>query len=70
MTAAPPSINVYETISSITVPTLVIDGTADPMLPLPHGEALAADETSAANSVASFISWDATFGAETWPPGA
>ena len=28
-------------LSSITVPTLVIHGTADPMFPLPHGEALA-----------------------------
>ena len=29
--------------SSITAPTLVIHGTADPMFPLEHGEALAAD---------------------------
>ena len=29
-------------LSSITVPTLVIHGTADPMFPLQHGEALAA----------------------------
>jgi SAM-dependent methyltransferase len=28
-------------LSSITVPTLVIHGTADPMFPLPHGEVLA-----------------------------
>ncbi|MFI5670852.1 alpha/beta fold hydrolase [Streptomyces sp. NPDC051704] len=28
-------------LSSIAVPTLVIHGTADPMFPLPHGEALA-----------------------------
>ncbi|MEV8098578.1 alpha/beta fold hydrolase [Kitasatospora sp. NPDC085879] len=28
-------------LSSITVPTLVIHGTADPMFPLPHGQALA-----------------------------
>ncbi|MCX5208504.1 alpha/beta fold hydrolase [Kitasatospora sp. NBC_00240] len=28
-------------LCSITVPTLVIHGTADPMFPLPHGEALA-----------------------------
>jgi pimeloyl-ACP methyl ester carboxylesterase len=30
-------------LSSITAPTLVIHGTADPMFPLPHGEALAAE---------------------------
>jgi pimeloyl-ACP methyl ester carboxylesterase len=30
-------------LSSITAPTLVIHGTADPMFPLKHGEALAAD---------------------------
>jgi pimeloyl-ACP methyl ester carboxylesterase len=30
-------------ISSIAVPTLVIHGTADPMFPLAHGEALAAE---------------------------
>jgi pimeloyl-ACP methyl ester carboxylesterase len=30
-----------EPLSSITVPTLVIHGTADPMFPLGHGEALA-----------------------------
>jgi pimeloyl-ACP methyl ester carboxylesterase len=30
-------------LSSITVPTLVIHGTADPMFPLPHGEALATE---------------------------
>jgi len=28
-------------LSSIAVPTLVVHGTADPMFPLPHGEALA-----------------------------
>ena len=28
-------------MSSITVPTLVIHGTADPLFPLEHGEALA-----------------------------
>lgn len=28
-------------LSSITVPTLVIHGTSDPLLPLPHGQALA-----------------------------
>ena len=28
--------------SSIVAPTLVIHGTEDPLLPLPHGEALAA----------------------------
>ena len=32
-----------EPLSSITVPTLVIHGTADPMFPLEHGEALAAE---------------------------
>ena len=31
-----------EPLSSITAPTLVIHGTADPMFPLEHGEALAA----------------------------
>ena len=30
-----------EPLSSINVPTLVIHGTADPMFPLGHGEALA-----------------------------
>jgi pimeloyl-ACP methyl ester carboxylesterase len=30
-----------EPISSIAVPTLVIHGTADPMFPLAHGQALA-----------------------------
>jgi pimeloyl-ACP methyl ester carboxylesterase len=30
-------------LSSIAAPTLVIHGTADPMFPLPHGEALAAE---------------------------
>jgi pimeloyl-ACP methyl ester carboxylesterase len=30
-------------LSSISVPTLVIHGTADPMFPLGHGEALAAE---------------------------
>jgi pimeloyl-ACP methyl ester carboxylesterase len=32
-----------EPISSIAVPTLVIHGTADPMFPLAHGQALAAE---------------------------
>ncbi len=32
-----------EVLSSITAPTLVIHGTADPMFPLEHGEALAAE---------------------------
>jgi pimeloyl-ACP methyl ester carboxylesterase len=32
-----------EPVSSITVPTLVIHGTADPMFPLEHGTALAAE---------------------------
>jgi pimeloyl-ACP methyl ester carboxylesterase len=32
-----------EPISSITVPTLVIHGTADPMFPLAHGQALAGE---------------------------
>jgi pimeloyl-ACP methyl ester carboxylesterase len=31
----------HEPLSSITAPTLVIHGTADPMFPLQHGEALA-----------------------------
>jgi pimeloyl-ACP methyl ester carboxylesterase len=30
-----------ESLSSIEAPTLVIHGTADPMFPFPHGEALA-----------------------------
>ena len=30
-----------EPLSSIAVPTLVIHGTADPMFPIPHGDALA-----------------------------
>jgi pimeloyl-ACP methyl ester carboxylesterase len=30
----------HDPLSSITVPTLVIHGTADPMFPLPHGQAL------------------------------
>jgi pimeloyl-ACP methyl ester carboxylesterase len=33
----------YEALSSITTPTLVIHGTADPMFPARHGEALAAE---------------------------
>jgi pimeloyl-ACP methyl ester carboxylesterase len=33
----------YQSLSSITVPTLVIHGTADPMFPPRHGEALAAE---------------------------
>lgn len=33
----------YEPLSSITAPTLVIHGTADPMFPPRHGEALAAE---------------------------
>lgn len=32
-----------EPLSSIKAPTLVIHGTADPMFPLPHGEALASE---------------------------
>src|SRR4029434_4695379 len=31
----------HEPLSSITAPTLVIHGAADPMFPLEHGEALA-----------------------------
>jgi pimeloyl-ACP methyl ester carboxylesterase len=31
----------HAALSSITTPTLVIHGTADPMFPLPHGQALA-----------------------------
>ena len=30
-------------LSNITAPTLVIHGTADPLRPLPHGQALAAE---------------------------
>jgi pimeloyl-ACP methyl ester carboxylesterase len=37
----------HEPLSSIAVPTLVIHGTADPMFPLPHGEALASEIPSA-----------------------
>jgi pimeloyl-ACP methyl ester carboxylesterase len=37
----------HEALSSISVPTLVIHGTADPMFPLEHGEALV-DEIPAA----------------------
>jgi pimeloyl-ACP methyl ester carboxylesterase len=33
----------YPALSTITVPTLVIHGTADPMFPLAHGDALAAE---------------------------
>ena len=33
----------YPALSTITVPTLVIHGTADPMFPPQHGEALAAE---------------------------
>jgi pimeloyl-ACP methyl ester carboxylesterase len=33
----------YEALSTITAPTLVIHGTADPMFPPRHGEALAAE---------------------------
>jgi pimeloyl-ACP methyl ester carboxylesterase len=32
-----------EPLSSIAVPTLVVHGTADPLFPFPHGEALAAE---------------------------
>jgi pimeloyl-ACP methyl ester carboxylesterase len=38
---------VSETLSSIAAPTLVIHGTADPMFPLPHGEALAREISGA-----------------------
>src|SRR5436190_9013509 len=37
-----------EPISSIAVPTLVIHGTADPMFPLAHGQALAEEIPGAA----------------------
>jgi len=37
----------YEALSSITTPTLVIHGTADPMFPPRHGEALAAEISGA-----------------------
>jgi pimeloyl-ACP methyl ester carboxylesterase len=33
----------HQTLSSITAPTLVIHGTADPMFPLAHGQAVAAE---------------------------
>jgi len=33
----------HEALASLTVPTLVIHGTADPMFPFRHGEALAAE---------------------------
>ena len=33
----------YEPLSLLTLPTLVIHGTADPMFPPQHGEALAAE---------------------------
>jgi len=33
----------HKPLSSIEAPTLVIHGTADPMFPLPHGQALAAE---------------------------
>ena len=33
----------YQALSSITAPTLVIHGTADPMFPPRHGEAVAAE---------------------------
>ena len=34
-------------LSKITAPTLVVHGTADPLRPLPHGQALAAQITHA-----------------------
>jgi pimeloyl-ACP methyl ester carboxylesterase len=33
----------HQPLSSITAPTLVIHGTADPMFPLRHGQALASE---------------------------
>jgi pimeloyl-ACP methyl ester carboxylesterase len=41
--AIPESERSYELISTISAPTLVIHGTADPMFPPQHGEALAAE---------------------------
>ena len=41
--AIPDSDRSYGALSTITVPTLVIHGTADPMFPPRHGEALAAE---------------------------
>ena len=41
--AIPDSERSYEALSSITAPTLVIHGTADPMFPPRHGEALVAE---------------------------
>jgi pimeloyl-ACP methyl ester carboxylesterase len=41
--AIPDSERSYEPLSTITGPTLVIHGTADPMFPPQHGEALAAE---------------------------
>jgi pimeloyl-ACP methyl ester carboxylesterase len=41
--AVPDDRRSYEELSSITVPTLVIHGTADPMFPPRHGEAVAAE---------------------------
>jgi pimeloyl-ACP methyl ester carboxylesterase len=41
--AIPESERAYEALSTITAPTLVIHGTADPMFPPRHGEALAAE---------------------------
>lgn len=45
--AIPDSERSYQALSTITVPTLVIHGTADPMFPPRHGEALAAEIPSA-----------------------
>lgn len=41
--AIPDTERSYDALSSITVPTLVIHGTADPMFPPGHGEALAVE---------------------------
>jgi pimeloyl-ACP methyl ester carboxylesterase len=41
--AIPESDRSYPPLSTITAPTLVIHGTADPMFPPRHGEALAAE---------------------------
>jgi pimeloyl-ACP methyl ester carboxylesterase len=42
-------------VSSITVPTLVIHGTADPMFPLEHGKALAEEIPTAPRLSPKFL---------------
>jgi pimeloyl-ACP methyl ester carboxylesterase len=43
MTSSPEAERSYPPLSSITAPTLVIHGNADPVFPVQHGEALAAE---------------------------